>query len=105
MVAIERCTVVLNVPDKLFGAGALSEFCVIHKRDRCSLAGEPSDACVTQVRLLNVPKLTVNRVQGLDEVRFGGRLMKFLITCRVDGSVLSRVKLRVELFHVLLCKL
>lgn len=64
---------------------------------------EPRDTCLTQVRLLNVPKLPVNCLQELGEIRFGGRFVKFFIACGVGGGVPSRVKLRVELLHVLLC--
>ena len=92
------------MPDKFFHASSLSELRLVHKRDGCPLAREPRDTGVTQVGLLNVAELSVNRLQEFNEIGFAGSLVEFLVACCVDGSVLFRIKLGVELLYILLCQ-
>ena len=102
VVTIESCHIVLDVPNEPFAARPLSKFRVVNERDGCALPGEPGDTRILQIGLLNVAKFSVNGLQKFDEICLTGRLVKFLVTRRVNGSVLFRIELRVELRYILL---
>src|ERR1700683_2152072 len=79
VIAIESRVAVLHDPGKMLGSGSLSERRVVHERDRLSSSCGPADVHVTQVRLLNVAELAMDRLQKFGELGFAGNHTKFLI--------------------------
>jgi hypothetical protein len=99
VVADEKRTVVLYMPDELFGAISADKLSVIRERNKRSFAGMPPNLEILEIGLSYITQLSMNSTYESVEISFRRDLPKPIVRLCVDGVKLLGINLGMKLSH------
>jgi len=99
VIADEKRTVVLYMPDELFGAISADKLSVIRERNKRSFAGMPPNLEILEIGLSYITQLSMNSTYESVEISFRRDLPKPVVRLCVDGVKLLGINLGMKLSH------